>query len=88
MSYYAGMTMMLLEAKSPEHERYIYEFHDLVIAMLRELVPQMIKEELAKTYIDLLVKIQTQLNGRNVDFPDVIEYIKDTIEAELQKALR
>lgn len=80
--------MMLSEAKSQEHERHIYEFHDLVIAMLRELVPQMIKEELAKTYIDLLVKIQTQLNGRDVDFPDVIEYIKDTIEAELQKALR
>lgn len=88
MNYLAGFTMMLSEAKNPEHERHLYEIHELVLAMINQLVPEIVKQELATTYLDLLVKIQTQLNGRNVDFPDVVEYIKDTIEAELQKALR
>ena len=88
MSYSAGMAMMVSEAKSREHERHIYEFHDLVLAMIQELVPQIVKEELTQTYLDLLVKIQTQINGRDVDFPDVIAYIKDIIETELQNAFK
>lgn len=78
---------MLSESKSSIHDEHIIQFHDLVISMLNELVPAMIREELARITTDLIVKIQTQINGRNVDFPDVIQYIKDTIEEELRKAL-
>lgn len=88
MNYIAMAGIIESNSKNPQHWEHVREFVMLGEQMIRDLVPQLLKEELARTYLDLLVKIQTQLNGRDVDFPDVIEYIKSTIEAELQKALR
>lgn len=88
MSYLATMTTLLSENKNPQHEAHIYAFEAMARQMIFELGPQMVRQELANTYLDLLVKIQTQINGRNVDFPDIIEYIKNIIEEELQKELK
>ena len=84
MSYLALMTSMCSEAKNPEHERHIYEMEAMVRMMINELVPPLVE----KLTLDTLVKIQTQLNGKNVDFPDVRAYVEDKLRDEIQKAIK
>ena len=65
------------------HRQHIREFIELVEQMIKELVPQLIKEEIEKIY-DVLVAIKTQINGKDVDFPDVRDYILEQIAKELK----
>lgn len=85
MSAMGIMTTMISEAKESVHARHIEEFYLLCQALINESVPQLIKNELANMDSELLVRIQTQINGRNIDFPDVRQYIREIIEDELRK---
>lgn len=85
MSAMGIMTTMISEAKESIHARHVEQFYLMCQALINESVPQLIRNELANMDSDLLVKIQTQINGRNIDFPDVRQYIREIIEDELRK---
>lgn len=87
MSYLATMTTMLSEAKDTIHERHIIEQELMMRQMIEELTPQIVKQELATMDSELLVKIQTQLNGKDMDFPEIRIIIRQMIEEELKTAL-
>lgn len=88
MSSLSVMTEMLSEAKESIHARHIEQFYIMCQSLILEMVPQLIKNELDNIETDLLVKIQTQINGRDVDFPDVRQYIRDMIENEIKKMIK
>ena len=69
--------------KNQIHRQHIHEFIELVEQMIKELVPKLIKEEMEKIY-DVLVAIKTHINGKDVDFPDVKDYIIEQIAKELK----
>lgn len=85
MSAMGIMTTMISEAKESVHARHIEEFYLLCQALINESVPQLIKNELANMDSELLVRIQTQINGRNIDFPEIRQYVREIIEEELRK---
>ena len=87
-SYLQYMTELIGMSKSPQHIEHIYEFHAMVYQMIQELVPQIIRKELANMDNEMLVKIQTQINGRDVSFDDVKNYIREIIEEEIRKIAR
>ena len=78
------MTLMLSEAKETIHQRHIEEYYMLCCELIKEMVPQLIKQELSNIETDLWVKIQTQINGKNIDFPDIRNYIRQMIEDEIK----
>lgn len=88
MSSLGIMTEMLSENSNPQHERHITYFYYMAQELIREMVPEMIKQEIANIDTDLWVKIQTQLNGRNIDFPEIRAYIREMIEDELRKMIK
>ena len=73
---------------NPAHREHIWQFTQLCEQCVRDLTPQVVREELENIDSKLWVKIQTQINGRNVDFPDVREYIREVIIEELKKMLK
>lgn len=73
---------------NPAHREHIWQFTQLCEQCVKDLCPQIVKEELANMDSELWVKIQTQINGRNVDFPDIREYIREMIIEELKKMLK
>ena len=87
-SYLQYMTELIGMSKSEQHIEHIYEFHAMVYQMIQELVPQIVRNELANIDKDLLVKIQTQINGKDVDFEDVRNYIREIIEDEIRKIVK
>lgn len=84
MSYLQTMTQMLASNDSIEHERHIYEIHQMVYEMIQELVPAIVKEEMASNIHNVMVKIQMDFDGKKVDFKD----IRDYINSEIEKALK
>ena len=88
MSSLSIMTTMLSESKDSIHERHIEQFYLMCQSLILEMVPQLIKNELNNIESELWVKIQTQINGRDVDFPDIRKYIRDFIESELKKVFK
>lgn len=88
MNYIQMAGILESNEKNPQHWQHIKEFTTLCEQCVRDLTPQIVKEELTNMDSELWVKIQTQINGRNVDFPDVREYIREMIEEELRKALK
>lgn len=73
---------------NPQHRQHIWEFTTLCEQCVKDLTPQIVREELTNMDSELWVKIQTQINGRNVDFPDVREYIRKMIIEELKKMFK
>lgn len=73
---------------NPQHRQHIWEFTTLCEQCVKDLCPQIVKEELANMDSELWVRIQTQINGRNVEFEDVKAYLRKMIEEELRKALK
>ena len=88
MNYLTMAGLMECMEENPAHREHIIQYTHLIEQAIKDLTPQILKEELAKMDVDMLVKIQTQINGRNIDFPDVREYIRRMIEEELRKALK
>lgn len=88
MNYLTMAGIMECNEENPIHREHIIQYTHLIEQAIRDLTPQIIKEELANMDVDMLVRIQTQINGRNVDFPDVREYIRKMIEEELRKELQ
>ena len=82
------LTTMYSEAKDTIHERHITEYYILCKTLIKEMVPEIVKQEMANTESDLWVRIQTQLNGKDIDFPEIREYIRQMIEEELRKMVR
>lgn len=87
MSYLQNVTAMIGGAP-PIHEQHVYEQVELTKAMINELVPPLIEQVLREKYLDLVVRIQTQINGENVSFDDVKEYIMKIIYEELKSGLK
>lgn len=85
MDYRTMAGMMLSNEKNPQHWQHIIEFAAMCEQAIRDLTPQIVREELAKLKIDLPVQIQTQINGQKKDFPDVAEYIIECVANELSK---
>ena len=83
MNYIQMAGIMESCEKNSIHRQHIREYVMLVEQMIKDIVPQLIKEEIEKIY-DVLVAIRTQINGKNVDFPDVREYILEQIAKELK----
>ena len=83
MNYIQMAGIMESCERNPIHRQHIHEFIELVEQMIKELVPQLIKEEMEKIY-DVLVAIKTQINGKDVDFPDVKDYIIEQIAKEFK----
>ena len=81
MSYLGTMTTMLSDSKNPEHERHIYEIHSMVLEMIKELVPPLVRE----CYNEINVDVSTYLNGRSVSGEGLREYIREIIIDELRK---
>lgn len=88
MNYIQMAGILESNEKNPHHWQHIMEFTTLCEQCVRDLTPQIVKEELTNMDSELWVKIQTQINGRDVDFPDVREYIRKMIEEELRKMLK
>lgn len=88
MSSLSVMTEMLSEAKESIHARHIEQFYIMCQSLILEMVPQLIKNELNNIETDLWVKIQTQINGRNIDFPEIRQYIMDMIEREIKNMIK
>lgn len=72
---------MLSDTKNPEHERHIYEIHSMVLEMIKELVPPLVRE----CYNEINVDVSTYLNGRSVSGEGLREYIREIIIDELRK---
>jgi len=87
MSYLATMATLISEAKNQIHESHIYEFEYMVRQMIEELTPKIVKETLLDTYMELYVKIKMLLDGKEVSFDDINEYIMNEIQENLIKSL-
>lgn len=87
MSYLQNVTSMIGGAP-PIHEQHVYEQVELTKAMIDELVPPLVEKLLREKYLDILVKIQTQLNGKDVDFSQVRDYVMKIIFDELRSGLK
>lgn len=87
MSYLQIMTSMIGGAP-PIHEQHVYEQVELTKAMIDELVPPLVEKLLREKYLDLIVKIQTQINGKDVSFDDVKEYIMNIVFEELKSGFK
>lgn len=87
MSYLATMANLLSESKSSIHEQHIYEFEAMVRQMIEELVPPLVIKTLKDTYMDIMVKLRMELEGREVYFNDVAEYIYKEIEKALKQKM-
>lgn len=74
--------------ENPKHREHVWQFTQLCEQCVKDLCPQIVKEELANMDSELWVRIQTQINGRNVEFEDVKAYLRKMIEEELRKALK
>ena len=88
MSSLGTLTTLAAQEKSVVHEEHLYQIYQMVSEMIQEQVPLLIEKELKAKYLDLLVKIQTQLNGKDVDFPEVRDYIMNLIFEELRNGLK
>lgn len=88
MSYLSTMTSMLSESQGREHERHIYDYERLTREMIEELVPQIVEKTLNKTYMELWLKLKMVLEGKEVYFKDVADYVIDEIKNELEKAFK
>ena len=88
MNYIQMAGILESNEKNPQHWEHIRDFTILCEQCVRDLTPQIVKEELANMDSELWVKIQTQINGRNVDFPEIRQMIRDMIMEELKKMLK
>lgn len=86
--YLQTMTRLLSEAKNPQHERHIYEFEEMVRQMIEELVPPIVERTLETNYLDLLVKLRMVIEGKEVYFSQVADYVKKEIENILKSKLK
>lgn len=82
------MTTMLSENDSPIHEQHIISFYMMCQELIREMVPELVKQELERTYLDLIVKLRLILEGKEMSFPDVKDYIMSEIEKEFKKLIK
>ena len=84
MSYLTKMTEMIADSKTIEQERLIYDIHEMVMQMIEELTPQVIKEVLEREMPEIRTNIRTTLNGKNVEIKD----IKDVVEKEISRTIK
>ena len=84
MSYLTKMTEMIADSKTIEQERLIYDIHEMVMQMIEELTPQVIKEVLEREMPEIRTNIRTTLNGKNVEIKD----IKDIVEKEISRTIK
>ena len=87
MSYLSTMTSMLADNQGREHEKHIYDYERLTREMIEELVPQIVKNTLNDTYMELWLKLRMIFEGKEVYFNDVADYVISEIKNELEKAL-
>lgn len=81
MGYLKTMTLFLSEIKNPKVEMMLYDLFELIKQMVSELV----REELAKLDLDKVIDIRTQINGVNASFPEIENYIRKEIEKRFSK---
>lgn len=87
MSYLATITMLDSENKNPNHREHIYQFSNLCREMIEQLTPQIVKQVLLDTYMELYVRIQMMLDGKEVSFNDINNYIMNMIRDNLIQSL-
>ena len=78
--YLQTMTTLLSENKNPQHEQHIYEFEAMTRQMIEELVPQIVEKTLQTTYFNLWVKLRMVMEGKEVSFSQVTDYVMNEIE--------
>ena len=86
--YLQTMTQLISETKNPQHERHIYEFVKMVDEMIEEKVPQIVERVMQENYMDILVKLQMILDGREVNFEQVSDYIINEIRNIIKSKLK
>lgn len=86
--YLQTMTTLLSENKNPQHEQHIYEFEAMVRQMIEELVPQIVEKTLETNYLDLWLKLRMVMEGKEVYFSQVADYIEKEIINILKNKLK
>lgn len=79
---------MLSENSNPQHERHITAFYLMAKELIREMVPEIVKQTLNDTYFDLWVKLRMIIEGKEVYFNDVADYIIKEIERTLKDSIK
>ena len=74
--------------ENPAHKEHVWQFTQLCEQCIKDLCPQIVKEELANMDKDLIINLKTQINGRNYDFPEIRRFFREMLEDELRKMLK
>lgn len=83
MSYQMEMTSMLSNARGI-HEEHIYQFHNLVISMINDLVPPLIEQYWKDRVEQFTVDVITLLNGKKTDLTGLRADLQELILKELK----
>ena len=71
MSYYNGITNLIASSKSFEEQTRIEDLFMIIDQMISEKVPQMVEKYVKEHTEDLIINIQTMINGAVIDLPDI-----------------
>ena len=86
--YLQTMTTLLSENKNPQHQEHIIQFTLMCKEMIEELVPQIVEKTLETNYLDLWLKLRMVLEGKEVYFNDVANYVEKEITNILKNKLK
>jgi len=81
MSYYHSITNLLASSKSFEEQTRMLDTFMVIEQMISEKVPQMVEKYVKEHTEDLIINIQTMINGAAIDLPG----IKDEIMRQMSK---
>ena len=71
MSYYNGITNLIASSKSFEEQTRIEDLFMIIDQMISEKVPQTVEKYVKEHTEDLIINIQTMINGAVIDLPDI-----------------
>ncbi len=84
MSYQMYFTNLVSDAPY-QHERHLYEIHDLIVEMIKELVPPLIEQYWKEHIEQFTVDVITLLNGKQTDLTGLRADLQKIILEELKK---
>ena len=75
---------MLADTKSIEDEIMLYNIYTLIIEICKEILPQLVREEIQKVREDLILNVIPEINGRQANLKglenDIIQIVREAIK--------